>query len=180
MKNNGIQLDFPERWSILIRHVETETLIRLFGFGGSQDPHDRGVFFHAQGFPADVPPRFQYPGMAQRREASLPAAKKRTRVQPISGLADRGFCQTITPQPRTGRHLNSLDCGGFSHPGKSQLGRFSAVTFSGSHAQIFLHWPLGPYAENPSDRILKDTLPAVAVPRFSPEIERFFPLAPLT
>jgi hypothetical protein len=60
----------------IIRHVETETLIRLFGFGGSQDPHDRGVFFHAQGFPADVPPRFSDPGMAQRRGAFAPAAKK--------------------------------------------------------------------------------------------------------
>ena len=76
MKNNGNQLDFPKFRSILIRHVETETLIRLFGFGGSQDPHDRGVFFHAQGFPADVPPRFLYPGMARRREHSLRPRKK--------------------------------------------------------------------------------------------------------
>ena len=29
---------------------------------------------------------------------------------------------------------------------------------SGSHAQIFLHWSLGPYAENPSDRNFRDTL----------------------
>ena len=127
MKNNGNQLDFPELWSILIRHVETETLIRLFGFGGSQDPHDRGVFFHAQGFPAFSPPRFQYPGMAQRREHSLRLPKK--------GLAfgrfpdsRTGCLPNITPQPRTGRHLNSLDCGGFSHPGKDQLVRFSVVT----------------------------------------------------
>jgi hypothetical protein len=29
---------------------------------------------------------------------------------------------------------------------------------SGSHAQIFLHCPFGPCAENPSDRIFRDTL----------------------
>lgn len=47
-------------------------------------------------------------------------------------------------------HFNSFCSGGFSRPGKVQLVRFSVVTFSGSHARIFLHWPFCPYVENPS------------------------------
>ena len=48
--------------------------------------------------------------------------------------------------------------GGFSRLCKSKFVGFSVVTFSGSHAQIFLYWPYCPYAENPSDRFFRDTL----------------------
>ena len=37
---------------------------------------------------------------------------------------------------------------------------------SGSHAQIFLHWPLCPSAENPSDRIFRDTHTPIIIAPF--------------
>ena len=71
------------------------------------------------------------------------------------------------PQPRL--HLGGLysDC-----PQGTSQNLFSAVFRvwtksnwqdfrwlpSGSHAQNFLHWSFCPCAENPSDRILRDTL----------------------
>ena len=57
--------------------------------------------------------------------------------------------------------------GGFSHLSKVRLERFSVVTFSGSHAQIFLHRLFCSSAENPSARINRDTLYSLVFGGFS-------------
>ena len=48
----------------------------MFGFGGPQGPHDRGVFFHAQGFPAFRRLVFPNPGMAQQGSEASGCGKK--------------------------------------------------------------------------------------------------------